>query len=44
MVLNMCKNGQSIKAKEFVILQPNKVKFLLNVSQLQVGNKLSKII
>ena len=34
---------QYVKAKEFVILQPNKVNFLLNVSQLQVGNKLSKI-
>ena len=35
---------QCVKAKEFVILQANKVNFLLNVSQLQVGNKLSKII
>ena len=35
---------QCAKAEEFVILQPNKVIFLLNVSQLQVGNKLSKII
>ena len=43
MDLNMCKKGQSIKAKEFVILQPNKVNFLLNV-QLQVSNKVSKII